>query len=492
MSGQPREYRFADSSRPGLLLGVGPRQAIPIVAGVLWLAAILQLPLPPVVGLIGPVVGTAIAFGRWRGSPLAETLVPGTILLFRRRVGRARWTQAPLLGSTDADLPSVMRGLELIEFPDRRVAGLSAVVRDRDGGTVTGVVRVSGSGFPLASTSEQDAMLARWGAVLSPFARERSPVIRVTWQEWAHPVGSDQHLEFLDSVGVRDRSADPVVADYLALLQQQAPVTVAHDVLVSITIDQRRVRRRRSQSGRLEAAFDVLADELRLFASRLDGAGLVASAPLGALALSSAVRFRSDPLRSGQVQTLERSLAAAARGSQIEWGPMVVEPEWSHVRVDGALHRTYRVAAWPQLSVGSDWLSPLLTDARATRTVTVVMEPIPISRAARAADREVMSREADAELKERKGFRVNARERKRLADVEARERELSEGHAEFRFVGLVTVTSTDADTLDEECADIEQTAAQSLLDLRPLDARHELGWLASLPLGRSLAPSPGS
>ena len=144
------------------------------------------------------------------------------------------------------------------------------------------------------------------------------------------------------------------------------------------------------------------------------------------------------------------------------------------------------MASWPQLSVGSDWLSELLTGTQAVRTVTVVLEPVPMRKAAQAADREVMSREADADMKTQKGFRVNARERKRLADVEARERELSEGHAEFQFVGIVTVTAADLDALDDACADVEQAAAQSLLDLRPLDARHELGWLASLPVGRAL------
>src|SRR5690606_13591699 len=123
----------------------------------------------------------------------------------------------------------------------------------------------------------------------------------------------------------------------------------------------------------------------------------------------------------------------------LEWGPMVVEPAWGHCRVDGAVHRSYHVAGWPRLPVGADWLSGLLADTHCVRTVTVVMEPVPMGRAARAADREVMAREADSELKERKGFRVNARERKRLSDAERRERELSEGHAEFAFVGLVTV-----------------------------------------------------
>jgi hypothetical protein len=98
-----------------------------------------------------------------------------------------------------------------------------------------------------------------------------------------------------------------------------------------------------------------------------------------------------------------------------------------------------------------------------------------------------MAREADADMKTQKGFRVNARERKRLADVEARERELSQGHAEFQFVGIVDVTAADLDALDDTCADVEQVAAQCLLDLRPLDARHELGWVASLPVGRGLA-----
>ena len=166
---------------------------------------------------------------------------------------------------------------------------------------------------------------------------------------------------------------------------------------------------------------------------------------------------------------------------------MVLEAERGYVRVDGTYHRSYRVAGWPQLPVGSDWLGELLTDTRAVRTVTVVMEPVPMGRAARAADREVMAREADADMKTQKGFRVNARERKRLADVEARERELSEGHAEFHFVGIVDVTAADLDALDDTCADVEQAAAQCLLDLRPLDARHELGWVASLPVGRALA-----
>ena len=54
----------------------------------------------------------------------------------------------------------------------------------------------------------------------------------------------------------------------------------------------------------------------------------------------------------------------------------------------------------------------------------------------------------------------------------------------------------DTVALDEACALAEQSAAQSLLDLRPLAARQGEGWVASLPVGRSVkvevAPSHSS
>ncbi|HRE01056.1 MAG TPA: hypothetical protein PLV68_07125, partial [Ilumatobacteraceae bacterium] len=103
-----------------------------------------------------------------------------------------------------------------------------------------------------------------------------------------------------------------------------------------------------------DAALAALSDELRLFSARLDAGGLSVSAPLGPTDLSAAVRVRSDPQRTAQLGTLTRSLAAASHRGALEWGPMVVEPEWAHVRVDGAIHRSYRIAGWPQLPVGAE------------------------------------------------------------------------------------------------------------------------------------------
>ncbi|GMU79343.1 MAG: hypothetical protein AMXMBFR46_21350 [Acidimicrobiia bacterium] len=482
-----RSYRFADAQRPGMLIGLSGRQAVPLVSGVLFLALVLQTPLPAIVGVLGPALGCTVAFGRWRGTPLAETLVPGARLLIGRRGRRRRWVMPLLADNTHAPLPQVLAGMELVDDPHTGFG----VVRDRTAGTLSAVVRVHGHGFALASGREQDAILAAWGGALSPFAREQSPVAQVVWQEWAHPVTADTHQEFLAAIGLDRRAEQPAVADYRALVDEQAPVTIAHETLVTVTVDQRRVRTRRRVGSRLAAAVETLRDEVRLFTTRLDTAGIAVEAPLSALELSTAVRLRSDPARAARVIGLGRSLAAATRRGALEWGPMLVEPQWGHVHVDAAYHRAYRVAGWPPLPVGADWLGGILIDTPCVRTVTVVLEPVPMGRAARAADREVMAREADAALKTEKGFRVTAREKKRLADVENRERELSEGHAEFRFAGIVTVTASDLDTLDDHCADVEQAAGQCLVDLRPLEARHEAGWVASLPLGRIVARGTG-
>jgi hypothetical protein len=480
-------YRFGDSARAGVVLGLSLRQSLPLIAGAGWLTLCLAAG-QPTVGLVGVVVAAVVSFGRWRRAPLYEVALPGLRLVWARLRRRGPWVRASLLGAGpgfDDQLPVALAGLELLErrldWPPQPVD--VAVVRDRRAGSVSMVLPVQGSGFPGASRREQDGLLAAWGVALAPLARARCPVSRVTWQEWAHPVGVAGHRDFLARL---DRPAGTAAADdYDELLATQAPVTIAHEVLVTVNVDVRRVRAPRGRPP-VEAAIDVLSDEVRLLASRLESAGLSVGAPLPPLELSTAIRLRSDPARGRQVGVLRRSLAAATGRGALEWGPMAVEADWFHARVDGTVHRTYRVAGWPMLPVGADWLAPLLTADEATRTVTVVMEPVPLARAAADANRQLTSIESDHAQKERHGFRITARERHRQADVEGRERELAEGHPEFRHAGFVTVTADDVVALEEAAGRVEQAGAQSMLDLRPLAARQCEGWVASLPLGRSV------
>lgn len=478
-------YRFGDPGRIGIVLGMSLRQTAPIVAGVIWLTVMMVLGLP-IVGALGPVVGIAVALGRWKRAPLYEVAGPGSKLVMQRVTGRSMWRRRSLAHSrplVEQDVPPALRGLRLVDVAVTWGAGSRTigVVHDRPAGTVSVVLQVSGGGFPVASPTEQDGLVAAWGAALAPVARARCPVSRITWQEWSHPVGVDGHRRFLASSGQR-RTHSGANADYLALLAEVGPFTIAHDVHLTVTADLRRVRGRRGASA-VETGIELLVEEARQLAGRLETGGFTVETPLTFIEVCDAVRWRSDPTRRVAGR---QSLAAAAGRSAQEWGPMAVEPTWFEARVDGSWHRSFAVAGWPMLPVAADWMGPLLTVDDVTRTVTIVLEPVPLATAAQDANRQLTSIEADHEQKERHGFRLTARERRRQSDVETRERELAEGHPLFRHVGIVTVTAASLDELDDGCSRVEQAAAQSLLDLRPLAARQSEGWVASLPLGRSV------
>lgn len=484
-----RRYHFPDGANAGVLLGMSMRQAAPLVVGIVWLTFGFMTG-QIVLGMLGPLLGAVVSFGRWQRTPLHEVAAPGLALLRRRLLGRNEWTRRSLLASGTApeaeDLPASMAGLQLLEevvtwAPGERSV---AVLFDHPAGTVSMVVRVEGAGFPVASPAEQDGLVASWGAALAPLARAHSPIARLTWQEWAHPAGVADHRRFLDTVSAPSIHHG-ACGDYDQLLLDQSPFSIEHEVLLTLTVELRRVRKRRGADHR-RTAIDALTDETRQFCLRLESSGFDAEAPLTCAELSSALRRRCDPLRDERVPIDRRSLAAAAGVAGVEWGPMAVAPDWFDVRVDGCSHRSYRVAMWPMLPVGGDWMAPLLTLGDATKTVTVVLEPVPLGQAAQDANRQMTSIEADQMQKERHGFRLTARERRRHDDVETRERELAEGHPLFRHVGIVTVTASDTDELEDAAARVEQAAAQSLLDLRPLAARQEQGWVASLPLGRSV------
>jgi hypothetical protein len=482
---EPARYRYGDGGRTGVLLGLGVRQAAPLVVGVVWLTICLALQ-RPYIGSVGPLAASVVAFGRWRGAPLHDVGVPALRHLVARARGRTTWTPIGLCGpdAKRGELPLALRGIDLVEVESSWDGASVAVVRDRPAGSLSLVLRVAGAGFPVASLQEQDGLVAVWGAALAPLARARCPVRRVTWQEWCHPVGVEAHRAYLAELARPKHTS--ASRDYDELLASQAAGTIAHEVIVTFTVDVALVRAGRRTTG-FDAAVAALQDECRQFAARLEIGGLRVSAPLSRLELCAAVRERSDPASVARPRR-SGSLAAAVGRSAEEWGPMAVRPTWDEVRVDGSFHRSYRVVAWPMLPVTADWLGPLMTGDVATRTVTVVLEPVSLRKAAMDANRQLTSIEADQQQKERHGFRLTARERRRHADVEAREQELASGHPEFRHAAFVTVTAASKEELDEAAASVEQTAAQSLLDVRSLVARQDQGWVSSLPLGRSATP----
>jgi hypothetical protein len=481
-----------------MLLGLSGVQCGLLGLGIFAAGVMLQAGAPPVLTLVPVVVGAVLGFGMWDGHRLHE-LLP---VLGRHRVARAAgltgWTAPlPLLSGTAADdarhpaLPPFLAGLEIFDAgPVSWASGRAGVgvVRDRRERTMSASVAVRGREFSLVERAEQERILAGWGDVLGGFCTERGAVARVRVTEWAAPAGVADHERFLDG---HSRTGDTQARrSYQALLAQAGPMAVSHEVLLTVTVDVRRVKANGRRERPEEAATGVLLEELRLLSNRLDSAGLPPGPPLSPAETATALRHRLDPtVVRPMARRRPRTLAELA-GAVSPWnaGPLATDVAWDRLAVDRSLHRTYWVAEWPRLDVPPNWLEPVLLHAGGVRGFALHYEPVAPSRSQRRIDRDSTRLAADQEQRTRGGFRIGARHRRAQSAVLDREAELVAGFFELEFAGFVTVSAPDAEALGRSCAEYEQVAAQAGLELRPLDGRHDLGIVCMLPVGRGLAP----
>ena len=489
-----RLYRFAPLDRTGWILGLSAPQCGLIGVTIFAASMAAQAEAAPLILLVIIVAGLTVTFATWAGQPAHDWLPLLAQHAFARTTGRQHWRaplrQRPHTIATDLALPPFLSGLRIVDAGETSwMAGpvpLGVIFDDR-AHTLAATLRLSGRGFALSERDEQDRLVQLWGETLASACVERSPVVGLRVLEWAAPGGSGDHEQFAahHAADTADASA---VANYTELLRHAGPAATAHDTLLTVTIDSRRVRTGAGRP-REQAAIETVGNELRRLAVRLDAAGLQTSAPLSARQLASVLRLRCDPTAARRLATRAQSLAEATGLVSLgNAGPMATEVEWNRLRLDGALHRIYWVAEWPRLDVAAGWLEPLLLHAGGTRTIAIHYEPVPPSRARRHIERDATRLATDEAQRERSGFRIGARHRRAQTAVLEREAEMVAGHAELEFAGFVAVTAADENGLDTACATYEQAAAQAGIELRPVDGRHDRAFVCALPVPRGLTP----
>jgi hypothetical protein len=496
----PRTYRFAPLDRAGWILGLSAAQCLSIAAGVVAGGLLLDRGAPAPLVLLPVTAGVAFAFasvGSWPAHEMAAAVGRFAVALLRRRT---RWTaQLPLLTGTPADgervpsLPPLFRRLALLDVgsaawcPQLADAGVG-VVLDRRARTASASLPVRGRDFSLLERGDQERLVRLWGDALAGFCAERGAVAGVRLTEWAAPAGLGEYERHLAAAGSRSAGSQAHRC-YAELLSEAGPMAIRRELLVTVTVDARRLTRRSGTAGPWsEQAVEVLLEQLRLLTARLEAAGLAVRPPLSPVATAELLRVRCDPAVRRRLEVHRRSLAALAGAvGRYDLGPLATDLRWSSFRTDGSVHRTYWVAEWPRLEVGPNWLEPLLLHAGGVRSFAVHYEPVPPSRAQRRIDRDATRLAADEEQRARGGFRIGARHRRAQEAVLEREAELVSGYAELEFAGFLTVTADDDESLERSCREYEQAAAQAGLDLRAVHGRQDAGFLCTLPLPRGLA-----
>ncbi|KAA0235930.1 MAG: hypothetical protein EDR02_01895 [Actinobacteria bacterium] len=484
-----RTYRLEPLDASGIFLGLGVVQCALLGGGITIAVAALTAGTPLALAAVPVLAAAMVSFTRVAGHPTWEwvPLLAGWVLARLRR-GR-RWAALlPLWSSVEAGapMPPCLDGLDIVGIDWRAGASLGAV-RDRRQHTLTAVVPVAGPQFVVEPRAEQERLLAGWGDLLGTYAVERGVVSHLSWSDLAQPSGMADHIGWLDSNG-RGRPNLAAAASYQELLEVGTATAINHEAVVTITVSRERLSRQRAGRGAAtEQLRRALVTSVEALLRGLRSADLTASDPLDATGLQRLVRARIDPIgarpRPNNGRLVER--LALVRSSTA--GPLAVDVEWRHVRVDGAFHRTWWVGTWPRLAVPPAWLEPFLSGGGVTRSMTVYFQPVSTHQSRRRIERDLVKLESDAVTKEEKGRRIDARHRRATQALLDREEELVAGYPEMGYVGLVTVSARSLDDLDEHSEIIEQLAGENGMDLRVLDARQDIAWVAALPLG--LAPS---
>lgn len=482
-----RLYRFDPLDESGVFLGLGAIQCVLVGGGLVLGVGLVSIGVPLLVAAVPVVGGAAVSFARVGGYVAWEWLPLGASWLWMRFGRGRRWhARLPLVtgdGERSTSLPPCLAGLDIVAVPWRGGQTVGAV-RDTQAATLTALLPATGPEFLTRSRDEQEQLLTGWADVLGQFAPERSPVVHLGWSDTARQSGLRQHVEWLDSTDRGDHHAD-AHDSYRELLEGAASQASSHEVLLFLTVSRERLGRRPTDDpeaavGRaLCSAVDALHRGLR-------NAGLTADDPLTPAEARKHLRTRIDPAaarpRAVSGRLVER-LGLVAPGAE---GPLALDTAWRHLHTDSAVHRTYWVVGFPRMPQHPAWLEPFLSGNGITRTLTVFFRPVAPHQSRRRIERDLVKLESDAQTREDKGRRVDARHRRATQALLDREDELVAGYAEMGHLAVVCVSAPDLEQLDDDSEVIEQLAREAGIELRLLDARQDLAWASSLPFG--LAP----
>lgn len=476
-------YSFDPLERRGVLLGMQPGQIAVAASGVMlaWTAArTLPTPAGPVsaVGLaVIAALGTIVtkdgqSVPTWGAIALRWVLsrLNGAVLSTAPEQGlvlRARSAEAPVRVHHKRGGP--FNEVEILDLRSEPGDAPFGAILDRTFGTLSSILPVRGGPFALMEPTEQARRLELWRVTLNALGRPGTSVRRIQWIERTQRAPSELLVDRASSLrGCEPRGAR-AADSYLQVVASVGTTAQAHELWLVTTVS-----KPAGPTLAIRKAADVIRRDTRLLAGQLRSADLRTDGPLDGNAIARVIE-----LAHAEDPGLRRD------GCIGGWRPLGDEEHWTVYRAGGTWHATYWIAEWPRIEVGPEFMSPLLLCGQ-RRSISLTMAPVSPDRAAREARSARTADVADEHLRSRAGFLPSAR-RDREADGPARrESELADGHAEYRFTGYVTVTACSRPDLDSACAETEQAALASHLEIRRLYGRQREAFTWTLPFGRGL------
>jgi hypothetical protein len=503
---EPLRYQFGPLERRGVLLGLqGGQLATLGGGGALALLALHAVSRPAGALLAAGLVLSAIpaALLPVDGRPLGAWLPLLAGYGLRRLRGRRRLrSQAHLAGHLvtvhagigvmealpPEERPAHLRDLRILEIDAGREAPVG-VIKDVRRHTYVGVLRVRGGSFNLLDPAGQAAAVQGWAAILAGYALASSPVSRLQWIERTLPDDSRQIARRFEERAAPD-APEAVLRIYGEAIAEARQANCRHECLLAIRVDARRAWRQVRQAGHGSldrGACALLLRELASLGDQLDGAAIEVEEVLGPRAIAEVLRTAFVPEAAPRLRLIHGEAGDAGPHPRSAW-PLETLEGLGHYRAGvRSLHATYHVREWPRIEVGPGFMASLLLDAASLRTVSLTLEPVAAARAARELRRALAGDVSDDSLRQRGGWLPSFRRQHEEENVLRAERELAEGQASYRFSGYVTVSAASVEELEASCAEVEQAAGRSHLELERLVAQQEIAFTYTLPLCEGLA-----
>jgi hypothetical protein len=142
--------------------------------------------------------------------------------------------------------------------------------------------------------------------------------------------------------------------------------------------------------------------------------------------------------------------------------------------------------------VRANWLSPLLQQSDVRRSISLVAQPLPPSRAERSINNQRLAAAGTIYMKQKHGLVVDSRTEKELTAAQRLDDELAEGAGYFRYSMFVCCTAPDMEQLRRAVTSVRRRLTRVRCSAMVLYGEQDQGFFAAaLPLARGLAPMRG-
>lgn len=490
-------YELPPLDRSGILFGFGFGELVVLGVVSVICFGLIQAGVP--FWLYAPLtLGSLVAVRRpWPGGLQLLEYQPILAERIRRRRRGVSWRAGrPWSGTAGGDLPPSLTGIELATIRPTGFGPVGIVV-DTAEAAATFVVELGSSSLLLQPSTEQAALLERWGRVVGASVTAGQSGVRHVSCTLISSQGSPRdHLRFVDRAGGQVVPTR-IAGEYAQLIHRGAAATTSHRILFSVTVARHRTDTTAGWGLDEEATVEPAGpgpkrdDHYREVARsvvsvmhNLRSLGWTEQRLLGRDELLTLLGECVDPAtRLGRTAQADQTLGSVLGLGGGAEPPTTLDEEREWVTINGVAHRSFWIRSWPNYGLPADWFIRLLADVEGERRFTVWFRPVPKTESARRYEREMAKHDSEELAASEKGKRVKLTNRRARQAVANLGEDLMAGYPEVELCAVVTISGANTRVLRRRCDAFASLAVSAGLQMVTLRDAQQLGWTHSLPFG---------